>query len=237
MSPLPFPPEMSELAPTINDAESPDDIASFGWSFWPEHVLSCLDLLLVHCGAHEKLVLPPVYCRPKKAGGNFGEPVLMRPAIPSKAITAAMMLLWLQRSRGPQDGKLWWHLSIYSGSNWKSRLALAGIDCDTLEVVDRRRWAFAFAQLCGVYNEDKDHGQLHPSFKANKQIELINSSLPTPELKPRVHEFKVLKKSAKSRLKKELKVRTKVKEQQAIDYGFGNPNPSPTDQYGRPFSY
>lgn len=225
---------MSELAPTTNDEHSPDDVTSFGWTFWPEHVLCGVDILLVHCGAHEKLVIPPVYCKPKKSNGEFGPEVLMRPAIPTKAITAAMMLLWLQRSRGPQDGKLWWHLSIYPASHWRSRLTLAGIDPDDLSVTDRRRWAFAFAQLSGVYEEKNI---LHPSFSATKQIELINSSQPTPELRPRVNEFKVLKKGVKGRSKKEHILRAKVQERDAIDYGFGQSGSTPTDQYGRPFSY
>lgn len=224
---------MSELAPTLN-GHDPDDVTSNEWTFWPEHVLCCVDLLLVHCGAHEKLVIPPVYCKPKKSNGTYGDETLMRPAIPSKAITAAMMLLWLQRSRGPCDGKRWWHLSIYPASNWRSRLTLAGIDPDDLTITDRRRWAFAFAQLSGAYDE---FHKLTPSFTASKQIELINSSLPTPELKPRVNAFKKLKKSAKERIEKEHALQTRVKERDSIDYGFGKTETTPTDQYGRPFSY
>lgn len=64
---------------------------------------------------------------------------------------------------------------------------------------------------------------LRPRFSQVKQMELINSREPTPEIAPRVNEFKVLKRSAKTRVRKEKALERKVVAQEQDDYGFTQP--------------
>ncbi|HTD17868.1 MAG TPA: hypothetical protein VK673_21975 [Chthoniobacterales bacterium] len=221
---------MPELVPTVADAETKSDIVEIGWELFPEHILEALDLLMVHLCIHEKLVRKPVYARPKLHTGKILDPVPMRRAIPNKAISAAARILWVGRSYAPQDGMAYWHVDNWG--TWKQRLILAGIDQKTCEVDNHRRWAFCYMQLTEERN---------PHFSQTRQVKLIDSNLPTPDLVPKVHQRKVLTNKAKTRIKKKLNDKAKCEQQEQEERGFTMHNlgtvSSVTDRFGRRIDY
>jgi hypothetical protein len=202
---------MPELVPTVGDAESKADLREVGWTYWPEDVLDALDLMLVHMGCHERLVRPAIV-EPRKLGTD--DIVLMRRAIPTKSLVAAARILYV-RPIHPRTGggRLHWYLP--KKPRWQDRMNLAGVDTDTVQVVDRRRWAFCFKQLTDNW--------YCPSFSQDKQIDLINSEAPTPDLTPQNVRFTKLSYVARKRLTKKFReeaLTTPPPQEQSFDH-FG----------------
>jgi hypothetical protein len=94
-----------------------------GWSKYPETDADTLDMADMLIGYLERRA-------PRREGGT-------RRAVFNSATFRALQLLNVQRRKGQ------WYLRW----TWRSRLELAGIDPETMEVVEPRRWARAWLML------------------------------------------------------------------------------------------
>jgi hypothetical protein len=191
--------------PAIAEA-LPGETIRWSWTSWPEDVLDALDLVLVYLGVNTKLKRPG-YKQPM----TFKNPqeVLMRRALPHKAFTAAVRLVCPGRaSKRPQT--LWY---IPPKNNLKARLAGAGIDVDTVQVINQRRWAFAYFQL----NE-----RMKPHYNSVRQETLVNTPGPEPDCSPVTREVTTLTGAGRRRIRKERMEKARYERSKEIEQSYPN---------------
>jgi hypothetical protein len=124
-------------------SERADDVNIFETTFWPEDVLSVIDLLLVYSGRHDKLVRPLVSGSNKVRSHFQG-----RRSIHHRALKAAHSIVHF--NHGLIDGRPYWY--ICDGEDVFNRLRGAGINPDTCEVGDPYLWSLTWYQLnAGVW--------------------------------------------------------------------------------------
>jgi hypothetical protein len=123
------------------------------WIETADDVLEALDALLC-------------YLSPDRQKCRNAHRFNRRPLYPLAIKRAARLL----HVRGTELGDMgYWYL----GKRWPQRLELAGIDPQTLEVVDQRRWAHAWEQL-----------STENTFRQGDQRRKINSDREPPPLEP-----------------------------------------------------
>lgn len=112
------------------------------WTWWPEDTLDALDLMLLYFGVHDQLVITPEITTIRK---DSNIKCRLHRAIHDKALRSAVRLI----KPGTKSSKLRRSICWYVNPTFdtKGRLAGAGIDINTLNIIDHRRWAFAWQQL------------------------------------------------------------------------------------------
>lgn len=150
------------------------------WCWEPDDLLNSLDLLLVYLGFNDRIqrreITAPINRkRPQE------DIIPFRRAIVRKAWKASVCLLCPAKRKPIPFGGFYW--GRHPRTDYRERLALAGIDIDTVKVFDRRRFAFAWSQLT-------EHYMPHYSIVTQKKL-LENEDAPIPELKPKVTTYNI----------------------------------------------
>ena len=112
------------------------------WTWWPEDTLDALDLMLVYLGVNDSLVRPQEVIAIRRDSSIKAR---LHRALHDKAIRSAIRLISPGRKCSTSRRAICWYVTPTFDT--KGRLASAGLDINTLNITDYRRWAFAWHQL------------------------------------------------------------------------------------------
>jgi hypothetical protein len=148
------------------------------WTWWPEDTLNALDLLLVYFGINDKLVRPQEVAVIRR---DSNLQATLHRALHDKAIRSAVRLIAPGKKCAKYGRRaMCWY--VRPTFDTKGRLAGAGLDINTLNIIDQRRWAFAWHQLSNgntIYYSAPENDILNASAHETPPVEPVVKQVTT----------------------------------------------------------